>query len=406
MRSASLIRVSRVLSKVAPLALSLSFMCASAFVCTQAFAAHTAHATQESEPTPSPQADSQAPTAEETPERRRSLALLELATLLQLGLSNQVVEYGAPLVQEGALLASDGRAVAWVARALFDIGRESEAEKLLTTAHVDAATGGAIELEWARMDLARDQIDRALARLVDERGRPRLVNDPSAWMLTGRALARRGQLGPALPYLRRFVELAPFDLETVGAFHLMHLEAAERGERDQAAQLLAESQRRRRVFEVIRARSLQVRAAPGDPTPLYGLGLAFLELGDCQLANAVLTRLLTEHPEFHKAYFQLGEARRLCGDTTGALAAFDEGVARDANDHRCRLNRALLRIATSEVASARRDFDELRRSPVANDPLYCAIYLGLARLYLLDGDEKSSGEAYAKYRELGGTENL
>jgi predicted Zn-dependent protease len=379
---------------------SLAFAWASASLCGSVLA---------QEPPPDAPVDSNAantPSDEQPLEQRRSLALLELATLLELGLTSQLVAYGTPLVEEGGLLADHGRAVAWVARALFDSGRESDAEKLLTGAHVDASTGGAIELEWARIELTRDQIDRALARLVDERGRPRLVNEPAAWMLTGRALARRGQLAPALPYLRRFVELAPFDQETVGAFHLMHLEAAERGERELAAQLLAESQRRRRVFEVIRARSIQVRAAPGDPTPLYGLGLAFLELGDCELAAAVLTRLLTEHPEFHKAWFQLGEARRLCGDKAGALAAFDEGVARDANDHRCRLNRALLRIATFEADSARRDFEHLRQSEIASDPQYSAIYLGLARLYLLDGDEKSSGEAYAKYRELGGTENL
>jgi tetratricopeptide (TPR) repeat protein len=338
--------------------------------------------------------------------RRRATELIELATLLELGLPAQLVAHGLPLVSEGGLLADDGRAVAYVAHALFEAGREQEAETLLARAVVLPETGGAIELAWARIDLARDELDRALARLVDDEGRPRLANDPEAWILTARVLARRGNLTAAVPYLRRFVELAPFHSETVAAFHMLHLEAAARHDVDAATRLRVESERRRRAFEVIRARTLQVRAAPDDPLPLFGLGLGFLELGDTVVAAEVLTQLLTRHPEFQRGWFQLGEARRMSGDLYGALAAFDEGVARDPLDHNCRLNRALVRLVLGDRDPARADFEYLRTSPVGNDPTYCALYLGLARLYKAEGDTTSSQQAYARYQELGGTEPL
>lgn len=335
----------------------------------------------------------------------RAERLAELASLLDLGLVSDALVLGLPLIAAGpppGPMANDGRAVALVARALDDAGRGSEARDLLISAQVLPATGPWIELEWARLDLVLDELDSALARLVREDGTLRLPDFPQAWMLTGRALARRGSLGAAARYLSGFLERAPYDPGTVSALHILHLEALQRRDVEAAAGLLAESERRRRAFELIRARSLQVRANPQDALPRYGLGLAYLELGDARAGVAALEALIALHPEFARAYFQLGEARRLSGDRSGAVAAFTEGLARDPDDHKSRLNRGLVLGQLERYEEALTDFESLLRSDAAGTAEFAGLYLGLTRVYDRTERPQAADQAYAKYRELGG----
>ncbi|QDU84290.1 Tetratricopeptide repeat protein [Planctomycetes bacterium Pla163] len=335
----------------------------------------------------------------------RATRLAELASLLDLGLVSDALELGLPLVAAGpppGPLVDDGRAIALVARALDDAGRGDEARDLLIAANVIPATGPWIELEWARLDLVQDELDSALRRLVREDGTLRLPDFPQAWMLTGRALARRGSLGAAARYLNGYLERAPYAPDTVSALHILHLEALQRRDAEAATALLAESERRRRAFELIRARSLQVRANPKDALPRYGLGLAYLELGDTRAATAALEELVELQPDFARAYFQLGEARRLSGDREGAVLAFGEGLARDPDDHKCRLNRGLVLGQLARYDEALTDLEFLLRSDVAGTAEYAGIYLGLARVYDRTERPEAADQAYAKYRELGG----
>jgi len=356
-------------------------------------------------------ADGEPTEATDDASRARANALADLATMLELGLVTEVLERGLPLVAraEGDApageLADDGRAVALVARALFQAGREDEATTLLTGAVVDPATGTWVELEWARIELLRDELDAALGRLVYEDGTLRLPQVPHAWMLTGRTLFRRGNLTASARFLRGFLERAPFHPDSVSALHMLSVEAVQRRDVEAAETLRAESERRRRAFEVVRARSLQVRANPDDALPRYGLGLAYLELGDAASAADALAELLARFPEFQRGYFQYGEALRLLGDRDGALAAYGAGLERDADDHKCRLNRGLVLVELGRFDDALADFDALLASEVADDPQFAGLYLGLTRVYDLTGEIDAGTQAYAKYRELGGTES-
>lgn len=340
----------------------------------------------------------------------RAEALSELATLLELGLVGDAIAFGLPLVatggsaddDEAGALAGDGRAVSLVARALYRAGREEEALRLLQDAALDPATGGWVELEWARIAIARDELDTALTYLVEKDGSLRLPNIDQSWMLTGRTLFRRGNLQASARFLEGFVERAPFHPDTVSAYHMLALEAVQRRDTENAVAYRAESDRRRRAFELVRARSLQVRANPKDALPRYGLGLAFLELGDAEMAVATLRGLLREHPEFQRAYFQYGEALRATGRRDLAIAAFGDGLERDADDHKCRLNRGLVLAELGRFDAALEDFELLLTSDVADDPLFAGLYLGLTRVYDARGERTAGDEAYARYRELGG----
>lgn len=342
--------------------------------------------------------------------RERASTLAELATMLELGLVGEVLEMGLPLVARASedapagALANDGRAVALVARALFQAGREDQSTELLTLASVDAATGAWIELEWARIDLLRDELDSALGRLVHKDGSLRLPDVPHAWMLTGRTLFRRGNLAASATFLRGFLERAPFHPDTVSALHMLSTEAVQRRDLEAAESLRTESERRRRAFEMVRARSLQVRANPDDALPRYGLGLAYLELGDAASAVDALAVLLERFPTFQRGYFQYGEALRLTGAREAAVAAFGAGLERDADDHKCRLNRGLVLIELGRFDAALEDLTLLLSSDAADDPQYAGLYLGLARIYDRTGDRAAGAQAYARYRELGGTQ--
>lgn len=379
-----------------------------------------------------PQDAQAAPPAERaTANERRAAALAELATLLELGLVGDALAFGLPLVAgaqdagdagddgdgdgdgerthsahglaDGAL-AGDGHAVALVARALFAAGREDESTALLRDAAVDPATGGWIQLEWARIAIARDELDQALSYLVSKQGELLLPRYDQSFMLTGRTLFRRGNLAAAARFLTDFVERAPFHPDTVSAYHMLALEAVQRRDAETAATMRAEAQRRRRAFELVRARSLQVRANPKDALPRYGLGLAFLELGDAEMAAQTLHDLLLMHPDFQRAYFQYGEALRATGRRDLALEAFGEGLVRSADDHKCRLNRGLVLVELGRYGEALTDFEELLVSEVADDPQYAGLYLGLTRVYAARGDTAAADQAYARYRELGGEE--
>src|SRR5690606_9872508 len=78
------------------------------------------------------------------------------------------------------------------------------------------------------------------------------------WFLCGQELGRYGETVEAVPYLKAFVERAPFNPDTVAAYHILHLAAVARGDDAQALALRKESERRRRIFEVVRARTLQI----------------------------------------------------------------------------------------------------------------------------------------------------
>lgn len=88
-----------------------------------------------------------------------------------------------------------------------------------------------------------------------------------------------------------------------------------------------------------------------------------------------LFRLARLHlPSFPAIRYNLGKALEETGDTTGALAEYDETLRLDGDHAGARGSRATLRAEAGDAAGAGADFDELVRRDPAN-----------ARAYLLRG---------------------
>lgn len=352
--------------------------------------------------------DPEAP-ALDVEERRRLASLDELLTTLELGLQARTIELGEPLVAPGGLLADDGRAVATVARALFQAGREQDAEALLAGARPNAATADWIPLERAWIALQRDELDAARALLAAPAGGAsplRYPDRPSAWLMLARVQARSGRLDQAAAFAARFIELDPLHPEVASAWHLLAREAAQRGDGAAAAEFLERSAQMRQWHDVMRVRRLQVRQAPTAPLPRLGLALGWMQVDEWARAERELEDLLAVAPDYCRARFHLGEARRLGGRPDAAIEAYGEAIECDADDMRPRLNRALLLRDAGRTAEALDDLAIVVAAATADDPLFLGAHLEYARLLRDAGRDADAASAYDRYRALGGDEPL
>jgi tetratricopeptide (TPR) repeat protein len=333
----------------------------------------------------------------------------ELLLRLELGLQAEVIELGLPLVSSGGSLAADGAAVAAVARALFLSGAEERAADLLAAAPVPDVDRAWIVLEQARIALLRDDLEQARRLLQTAAGESepvRFARLAEPWLLLARVYARSGRLDLAAPLARRALELAPLHPEAASAWHLLSQEAVQRRDGEDAAQCLARSDFLRHWHEVMRARRLQMRADPSAPLPRFGLALGWLEVEQYELAAAELEELLRLDPTYCRAYFQLGEARRLGGQPEAAIEAYGQGLVCDPSDMRLRQNRGLLHRLAGRDEAARDDFLAVCTSPLASDPLYLGAHLELARVQLALGELDAARSSYERYRALGGDQPL
>jgi tetratricopeptide (TPR) repeat protein len=336
--------------------------------------------------------------------------LAEITERFELGLLGECLELGEPAVAEGGLLEGRGEALAIVARALFAAGREADAQALLDEAQPTPATAPWVELEKARLWLELDELDRARTALQAPRGSDQPVRHPElaeSYLLLSRVYARAGRLDLGAQLARTFLERAPLSPEAPAAWHLLSRDAAQRGDGQAAGQFLAKSRELKQWHEVYKARRLQRRLNPEDPLPWYGIGLAWLQVEQWQRGAAELRALLTAHPDFGRAWFPLGEALRNAGDPQGALEAYGNAIEADATDPKPRLNRGLLHLQLDDVDRARADLEPLLGTDAADDPTYASLHLALARAWQRAGEpDELVQSAYAKYRELGGTEAL
>ncbi|MHC4262592.1 MAG: tetratricopeptide repeat protein [Planctomycetota bacterium] len=340
-------------------------------------------------------------------ERQRLLA--DLLARMELGLQAEVLELGRPLVAPGGLLSSDGQAVATVARALFAAGLESDADELLDTAQVTPDTRPLIDLERARIALERDQLDLARSLLQSDAGSESPVKHPlypDSWLLLARVYARGGRLDLAGQLARKMLDLDPLHAEAASAWHLLSRDAVRRRDGAAASECLERAEFMRNWHDVMRARRLQIRLAPADPLPRLGLALGWMQVDRWSRAEATLEELLTVAPDYCRAYFHLGEARRLAGDTDGAVAAYDLGLECNPTDLRLTMNRGLLRLVRGDVEAGIADLVRVVESEQAGDPLFLSAHLELARAFRAKGDEARSQAAYDRYVELGGQEPL
>ena len=335
--------------------------------------------------------------------------LAPLRELVELDLSHEVVQRFVPRVQAGGDLAHNAEALGLVSGALWDLGREGEAERLLAI-NTDAVDEAAV-LIVARASLAmrRDDLDLALKLLLSEsdgRTLARFPDRPAALILLARIFARRGDYRRAEVPAQRFLALANLHPEAHTAFHILAQAAIERGDADAAQRFFERRDAARQWQELFKVRRLQIRQSPDDPLPRLGLALLWMEVEQWPRAARILSDLLERWPDQARAWFHLAECERAQARTSEALRAYDRALRLDPDHAPSRANRALLLIALDRPAEAQRELEQLLAGPTGQDPTYAPAHLALARLLLESEGPESAAARYTIYRSLGGTEPL
>ncbi len=341
-------------------------------------------------------------------------AAVVLAELYELGLQAELIARFASEAKPGGQLAGDPASLALLVRVLFDAGRDEQARALLANPPLDLPTGGRAEntlliLEQARLALTEDDLDLARGLLQAPRGSELPVlypEQPDAWLLLAKVFARADRLDAAATLAERFLQMAPLHPEAGSAWHLRALDALARGEGPAAEGFLERMRFLNDWHQTVRARRLQIRESPDDPLPIYGLGLAFMRVESWNTAAASFDRLLARFPDYCPGWFQLGEAHRLAGRNDLALGAYSRGADCDPEDLRPLANRGLLLLSSGQAERARRDLEVVAAKAPDDDPDFAPVYLALARELLSDGDELRARDLHARYRALGGSEDL
>ena len=335
---------------------------------------------------------------------------VQVAELYELGLQAELIERFLPEVREGGALEGDAASCALVARALYDAGREDEALELLDAAPVPKTARVPLELERARFALLRDDLDRARGLLQAPTGSAAPVRhpeQPEAWLLLARVFARSDRLDSAAQLARAFLDLAPLHPEAGSACHLLAQDALARGDGDSATQFLERAKFLTDWHATMRIRRLQAREHPDDPLPVYGLGLGWMRVERWDEAAATFEALVARFPDHCQAWFQLAEAHRLAGRLDPALETYARGIACDPNDLRPLANRGLLLASLGRHADARLDLESVVDRADPTDADFAPVLIALARLLREAGEHETRvAELYARYRSLGGDEEL
>ena len=342
-------------------------------------------------------------------ERAAARALAGLRELLELDLDAQAAESGLAATAEGGLLAGSDEAVGLTARALFESGREAEAEELLVTRGSATDSDGWLLVERARFALVRDELEQVEALVAAPAGSvPPVVHPerPETWLFLARARARGGDLDAAGPLAYAFTQRAPLHEEAAAAWNLVALLSDERGNTADATEARRRGDELRLWHSVLRARRIQVRENPGEPEPRLGVALAWMEARQLGYARRTLLELTQLFPTYARGWYHLGEVERVSGDLDAARRAWTAALAADPEQHKARFNRAWLDTQRGDLALAQKDWELLVASEAGTDPLFVAAHLQLARILAVRGDYGASEQRYATYRELGGTDPL
>ncbi len=335
---------------------------------------------------------------------------LEWRTALELDAAAEVVRSAEQAFAADERLQRDGELLALYARALSQTGGAQQARNLLEEAggQVNADTRASIELALARLDLEEDKLGAVISRLAteDKGAAVRFPERPEAWLLCGKALARRGETKRSAELLRHFVQTWRLHREAPAAWHLLAQEALGRRDLEAAKSYRDRGQELSTWHGYYKTRRLQVRANPRAPLPRLGLAQLWISVGELERAREALEELVRLCPDFARGWALLGEVQRKSGQAGEAFEAFGKALTLDANLHAARFNRALLALLRGEDSTARADFEALTRGTTAKEPRYLAAHLHLARILRRAGESEAAATRYAKYLELGGSEQL
>ncbi len=314
------------------------------------------------------------------------------------------------LVDANGALQHDGEAAALVARALFSARSDGgvAASEFLAGVQADENTRAFVALERIYVQIESDALAAALIALLPspEAKTPRFAEHSSSWLYVGRAWARSGRLDSAVPFLARFVELAPRDADAVSALHLLAQAALARRDGAAAQALVRRAEELGQWHALWRARVIQVREHPDEALPRLGLGQLWLQAGDGVRAKAVLGELCVRAPQLASAWFHLGEAERMLGDFDAAQRAYDRALEREPDYVLALNNRGTIHRLAGRTAQARADFERIVDGPHTNERNALSAHLALARLLDVLGENEAAARRYARFVELGGADPL
>jgi len=293
--------------------------------------------------------------------------------------------------------ARDPELLALAARAAAASGDLEQAKRWLSSAE-----GPAIEIERARLHLAGDRIDEALALLLadGEPPRPRHPEHADSWILAGRALARAGELQRARPLLEEMIERSPHDDEAPAALHLLAKAAIARGDLGSARELRDRATRSARWRAFFDARRRQVLERPNEALPRFGIAALWMEADEAAKAREILDALLVDSPDFARAHALRGDAARALGDLEISLAAWSRALELDGDLHAARLNRAILLVIRENFSAAKEDLEVLVDLEEARAEPLLQAHLLLATVLEALGDTDGARAARARHEAL------
>jgi tetratricopeptide (TPR) repeat protein len=149
------------------------------------------------------------------------------------------------------------------------------------------------------------------------------------------------------------------------------------------------------AFRTSAAESLDFRYV-GHPFMEYSLGLLYEVEHQPDSARAAYERSLLDDLTFYPSHRKLANMRLMAGDTTGALAEFEQAATLAPNDVMTLYEYGMLSIAAGQTGPG---VDLLKRASAA-EPFFVPPHFTLARLYDQGGFVEEAAEEYRTFLRL------
>ena len=327
-----------------------------------------------------------------------------------LDLPGDVLRGEAEDLKRHPKLAEHGEAIALRARARLLAGDFDAARELLSSASPTEETAAHVTIAMARLELAEDGLEAVVKRLRGEkRGtvNEALKDQPDAWLVLGRALARADSINDAALVLKRFVEMSPYHPEAASAWHILSRHSSIGREFQRAQRFNERANIIGRWHGYFRAHRIRLRENPDAIEPRIGLVILWMQADRPDEALTLLDELAILAPDHCDAHGHRAEALRKLERFSEARKSYDLAIACAPDKAGLRFNRGWLALQEKREGDARVDFEWI----VANqqhekDPRYLEAHLELARILMIVGEPELAQKRYARYRELGGEKTL
>jgi len=127
------------------------------------------------------------------------------------------------------------------------------------------------------------------------------------------------------------------------------------------------------------------------------LGLAYLRVGQVDMAAKTLSNAVAADPRNYKGWNNLSMAYLRQGNMSEARAAAEKALALASDYAPAHVNLGNVELREGNAAAATAAFEKA----LALDAKQAGAYYGLAEAYGFEGDEKAAGDYYVKYLRLG-----